>query len=101
MLENHDASALTLSSLDGGGTSAPGGPEQASPPAIALNGLPQIEVRVVAGIRVVDIVNTDVLFEEGAIRHLKTQLHGLVEEGCTRLLLNFGGIRYISSAVLA
>jgi anti-sigma B factor antagonist len=50
---------------------------------------------------VVDIVNAEILLEEGTIRELSTQLHRLIEEGHTRLLLNFGGVRYMSCAVLA
>jgi anti-anti-sigma factor len=62
---------------------------------------PQTKVRVVAGSRVVDIMHAEVLLAEDAIRELGTALHGLVEEGSTRLLLNFEGIRYMSSDVLA
>jgi anti-anti-sigma factor len=65
------------------------------------DGLPRLSVRVIDGLAVVDIVNADVLFEEGAIRELSTQLHRLVGEGSTRLLLNFRGVRYMSSDVLA
>jgi anti-anti-sigma factor len=49
---------------------------------------------------VVDIANAEVLFEEGAIRSLGAQLDRLVGEGHTRLLLNFGGVRQMSSDVL-
>ncbi len=101
MAENSAINALIVSSFDGGVTSATGGSDPGASPSIVRDGLPYIKVRDVAGLRVVNVVNAEVLFEEGAIRQLRTQLHRLVEEGSTRLLLNFGGIRYISSAVLA
>ena len=46
-------------------------------------------------------MNINVLIEEGTIRELGTQLHRLVDEGHTRLLLNLGGVRYFSSDMLA
>ena len=100
MLENQNFNASGLSSLDGAIWET-GDSDRAASTTIVLNRHPHIKVRVVAGVRVVNIVNTDVLLEEGAIRELSTQLHGLVEEGSTRLFLNFGGIRYMSSNVLA
>lgn len=101
MSESQSINALSLSPLDGETPCGTGDLDRGASTSIVLDGAPHIKVRVVAGFPVVDIVNTDVLFEEGAIRRLSTQLHGLVEEGATRLFLNFGGIRYMSSDVLA
>jgi anti-anti-sigma factor len=101
MGENPEIKALSHSSLDGEATATTGDWDRAASPSIVRDGLPHLKVRGVAGFKVVDIVNTDVLFEEGAIRELSTQLNCLVEEGCTRLLLNLGGIQYLSSDVLA
>lgn len=61
---------------------------------------PRLGVRVVDGRSVVDIANAEILFEGGAIRALGEQLHRLMEGGHTRLLLNFGGVRHMSSDVL-
>lgn len=101
MSENPESHARSRSSLDGKATAATGDSSRAASPSIVRDGLPHVKVRGLAGWSVVDIVNTDTLFEEGAIRELNARLHGLVDEGCTRLFLNFGGIRYLSSDVLA
>jgi len=61
---------------------------------------PRLEVRVIAGISVVDILNAEALFDPGVIRDVSIQLHRLIEEGHTRLLLNLSGVRYMSSDVL-
>ena len=42
----------------------------------------------------------EILFEESAVRAVSEQLNRLVEEGHIRLLVNFGGVRYLSSDVL-
>jgi len=100
-MENQNTNASSLSSLRREATFAPGVSGRAASISIVPDGLPHLRVRVVNGFAVVDAVNADVLFEESAIRELSTQLHHLVEEGCTRILLNFAGIRYMSSDVLA
>jgi anti-anti-sigma factor len=46
-------------------------------------------------------MNAEALFEEEAIRELSVQLRRLIEEGYTRLVLNFGRVRTMSSDVLA
>jgi anti-sigma B factor antagonist len=65
------------------------------------DGLPRLSVRDVDGLAVVDFVHAEVLFEDGLIRELGKQLHRLIEEGHTRLLLNLEGIRYMSGGMLA
>jgi len=61
---------------------------------------PRLKVRILEGISVVDILNAEALFDPGVIRDLSIQLHHLIEEGHTRLLLNLSGVRYMSSDVL-
>ena len=61
---------------------------------------PRLKVRILEGRSVVDIVNAEALFDPGVIRDLGIQLHHLIEEGHTRLLLNLSGVRYMSSDVL-
>src|SRR5690348_17256630 len=68
---------------------------------IVPDGLPRLRIRDVDGLAVVGIDNAESLFEEGAIRELSTRLNCLVDEGHTRLVLNFGGVRYMASGVLA
>ncbi len=71
-----------------------------APSCLPADEWPRLEVRVVAGISVVDILNAEALFDPGVIRDLSIQLHHLIEEGHTRLLLNLSGVRYMSSDVL-
>src|SRR5215469_3226453 len=62
---------------------------------------PDLSVRAVGGLTVVDFVNAEVLFEERTIRELSARLQRLVEGGHTRLLLNLNSVRYASSSVVA
>jgi anti-sigma B factor antagonist len=103
MTLNQDHNASSPAALDGEAASSTGNPDRTAPPSALLvpDGPPRLIVRAVAGFSVVDLVNAEILLEEATIRGLSTQLHRLIEEGHTRLLLNFGGVRYMSSAVLA
>jgi anti-anti-sigma factor len=40
------------------------------------------------------------LFEESTVHVVGQQLRRVIEEGHTRLVVNFGGVRYLSSEVL-
>jgi len=62
---------------------------------------PLLCVRVIGGLAVVDIINAEFLFEERALREIGRQLHGIVKQGHTRLLVNFGEVRSMSSEVIA
>jgi anti-anti-sigma factor len=76
----------------------------AAPPAGGRDGAdrrPRLSVRSVDGLAVVDIVDAEALFEEDVLCELGAQLHDLVERGQVRLVLNFGGVRTMSSDVLA
>jgi anti-sigma B factor antagonist len=101
MVENQSINALSLSSLDGDATFATGESDGNAPTSMVPDGLPRLVVRDVDGFAVVDFVNAEVLFEGGVIRELSTQLHHLIEQGHTRLLLNLGGIRLMSGGMLA
>jgi anti-sigma B factor antagonist len=101
MLKNQSINTLSLSPLDGHATSATGGSVGTASTSIVPDGLPRLVVRDVDGLAVVDFVNAEVLFEGGAIRELSMQLHHLIEQGHTRLLLNLGGIRLMSGGMLA
>jgi anti-anti-sigma factor len=58
-------------------------------------------VRVIERVVIVRFVNSEMLFEEAAVRAVREQLSRLIsEEGHARLLLNFRGVRYLSAAVL-
>ncbi len=71
-----------------------------APSCLPADEWPRLEVRLVEGISVVDVLNAEALFDPGAIRDLSIQLHHLIETGQTRLLLNLSGVRYMSSNVL-
>jgi anti-sigma B factor antagonist len=45
--------------------------------------------------------DAEILFEESAVETVGRQLHRLIKEGHTRLVVNFAGVRYLSSEVLA
>jgi anti-sigma B factor antagonist len=50
---------------------------------------------------VVRFEDAEILFEEGAVHTVGRELHRLIEEeGHTRLVVNFAGVRYLSSEVL-
>jgi anti-sigma B factor antagonist len=101
MSENRNVNVLSLSLLDGDATSATGDSDGTASTSMVPDGLPRLRVRDVDGLAVVDFVNAEVLFEGGTIRELSTQLHHLIEEGHTRLLLNLDGIRSMSGSMLA
>jgi anti-anti-sigma factor len=59
-------------------------------------------VRTVERTAVVRFEDAEILFEEGAVHTVGRELHRLIEdEGHTRLVVNFAGIRYLSTEVLA
>jgi anti-sigma B factor antagonist len=61
-----------------------------------------LHVRTVDGIEVVSLVDSEILFEEAVVRALGAELTDLVaHDGCTKLLVNLEGVRYISSSMLA
>src|SRR5262245_15053474 len=63
---------------------------------------PRLRVRTVERTTVVRFVDAEILFEESAVETVGRQLHRLIEEGGhTRLVVNFAGVRYLSSEVLA
>jgi anti-sigma B factor antagonist len=100
VLEVLDIIASDVAVLGGeSGTSSgdPGGEASASVPA---NGRPCLRVRLINGHSVVDVLNAEQLFDGDMIHALSLQLHRLIEEGHTRLLLNLSGVRYMSSDVL-
>jgi anti-sigma B factor antagonist len=64
-------------------------------------GRPSLRVRIVERTVVVRFEDAEILFDEGAVHTVRRGLHRLIEEeGHTRLVLNFAGVRYLSSEVL-
>jgi anti-anti-sigma factor len=58
-------------------------------------------VRNVERTVVVRFEDAEILFEEGAVHTVGRELNRLIEEeGHTRLVVNFAGVRYLSSEVL-
>jgi anti-sigma B factor antagonist len=64
-------------------------------------GRPHLRVRTIEGPAVVRFEDADLLFEESAVQAVSQQLHCLIEGGHTRLVVNFTGVGYLSSEVLA
>jgi anti-anti-sigma factor len=59
-------------------------------------------VRTVERTAVVRFEEAEILFEEGAVHAVGRELHRLIEdEGHARLVVNFAGVRYLSTEVLA
>jgi anti-anti-sigma factor len=59
-------------------------------------------VRTVERTAVVRFEDAEMLFEERAVHAVGRELHRLIEdEGHTRLVVNFAGVRYLSTEVLA
>jgi anti-anti-sigma factor len=65
------------------------------------NGRPDLCVRMVGGLTVVELVNAEVLFEEATIQELGAGIRRLVDEGHVRILVNLSGVRYASSSLVA
>ena len=64
-------------------------------------GRPRLRVRTVERTAVVRFEEAEILFEEGAVHAVGRELHRQIEEeGHTRLVVNFAGVRYLSSEVL-
>jgi anti-anti-sigma factor len=58
-------------------------------------------VRTVERTAVVRFEDAEILFEEGIVQTVGRELHRLIEdEGHTRLVVDFAGVRYLSSEVL-
>jgi anti-anti-sigma factor len=65
-------------------------------------GRPSLRARTVERTVVVRFEDAEILFEEGAVHAVGRELHRLIEEeGHTRLVVDFAGVRYLSSEVLA
>ncbi len=64
------------------------------------DGRPTIRVRTVEGRTIVEVLDAEVLFNPDDIAELAGQLRRLVEAGHTRLVLDFSGVRSMSSDVL-
>jgi anti-anti-sigma factor len=64
-------------------------------------GRPHLRVRTIERTALVRFKDAEVLFEESAVQGVSQQLHCLIEAGYTRLVVNFTGVRYLSSEVLA
>jgi anti-anti-sigma factor len=65
-----------------------------------LAGRPRLRVRVIERTALVHFLDSEVLFEEAVVRAISDQLERLIEEGHTRVLLNFGGVRYLSCVLI-
>ena len=64
-------------------------------------GRPSLRVRTLERTAIVRFEDAEILFEEGAVRTVGQELRRLIEEGGhIRLVVNFAGVRYLSSEVL-
>jgi anti-anti-sigma factor len=62
---------------------------------------PRLRVQTIERTAICCIEDAEILFAEADVHAVREQLHRLVEdEGYSRLLLNFTGVRHVSCAVL-
>ena len=64
------------------------------------DGRPHRCVRTIERVAIIRFEGAEILFEEEALSAVREQLKRLIEEGHTRLVLNFEGVRYMSSNIL-
>jgi anti-sigma B factor antagonist len=62
---------------------------------------PDLRVRTVGALTVVDLVNAEEIFDEETVQELSERILRLVEEEHVRLLLNLSSVRYASSSMIA
>src|SRR5439155_4157205 len=75
-------------------------PRAVAPETAVSNERPTVRARLVDGITVVEVLDAETLFTAEAIADLTAQLRRLVEAGHTRMVLDFRGVRSVSSDVL-
>ena len=68
---------------------------------VELDDWPRLRLRRAEGVSIVEITHPQRLFDWRVVEELSAQLHRLIEDGHTRLVLNLGGVRFMSSDVLA
>ena len=67
-----------------------------------IGGRPRLRVRVIERTALIRLEDADFLFDEEVIQQLGQQLERLIkDDGHSRLLINLGGVRYLSSSMLA
>jgi anti-sigma B factor antagonist len=98
--EVRDISASDVALLGDESATSSGDPGGKASASVSPNGSPCLRVRIIDRHSVVDLLNAEQLFDSDVIQNLSVQLHRLIEEGHTRLLLNLSGVRYMSSDVL-
>ncbi len=68
---------------------------------MSVNALKHLQMKEVDGVTVVEFVESGLMFEETLIKEIGAELHSLVaDRGCTRILLDFSQVRYMSSSML-
>ena len=100
MLQHTSTDGRDHASIAAGSSSSDGSRRDPSDISDAA-GRPNLRVWTVERTAVVRFEDAEILFEEGAVHTVGRELHRLIEEeGHTRLVVNFGGVRYLSSEVL-
>jgi hypothetical protein len=64
------------------------------------DGRQRLHVRTVDRTAIVHFIDAEPCFEEAVVRSICDQLDGLIEQGYTRLLLNFDGARSLPGELL-
>jgi anti-anti-sigma factor len=70
--------------------------------AALAGGRPRLRVRIIERTALIRLEDAEFLFDEEVVRVLGEQLDRLIQDdGHSRLVVNLGGVRYLSSTVLA
>jgi hypothetical protein len=64
------------------------------------SGPQRLQVTTIDRTAIVHVIDPDLFFEEAVVRSICDQLDRLIEQGYTRLLLNFGGTKCLSGDLL-
>jgi anti-anti-sigma factor len=79
---------------------SPTGPEGVCPPLARLDGPTRLRVKVIERTALVRFTGSGFLLDDATVKEVGDQLDHLIEEGRpTRLVLNFGRVRYLPSEV--
>ena len=100
-VEGLNMSTMNHSLLEQDACSPNGHPSREALDSVQLDDWPRLSLRHADGLSVVEITHPQCLFDWRVVEEISAQLHRLVEDGHTRLVLNLGGVRFMSSDVLA
>jgi anti-sigma B factor antagonist len=100
MLKNHQANERDLGGVVAETVFSANGRPGVEALAEELAGEPCLHVRTIERTAIIRFKGAEILFAESAVQAASEQLHRLIGEGQTRLLVNLAGVEYLSCAML-